>query len=1080
MRRLLLVLLLLCCCTYWSEGQEQSAKSGTDLIESLLKAENWTATEQAIEEHVQALTQASDFDSLALYTEYVARLGKGRDSLEAGIAEGDQFLASLKDLTDDPKVISQAHVSFSKFYRLINAYPAAFEQNELALEYALQIPNSPGATIGLIQSNLGVLAQRQGRAMQSITFHTQALQSYESDPNTKLDQYVIVYNSLGGSMWYTSNLDSAMYYYRKGLETLDRMESTPRNQFYRPALIQGNMAGILRNEGRITEAIDTMLTSIQNVDAFLDSDPEALFISESIRLKLTSIDNLASLYQMVGDYERGLDLLQYSYEEKQKHLPPDAPTLFKSLVVLGRIHMVMRNFDEAQIHLDSALNFMAGIPGNFPFWEGDCHNYLGEVCWELGQIDKARYHYDRAEQIYNATFQGYYDDITLTFTNNASSFNAENGDPERGIDQAQKALDFVIGKQGDRSLQAFRQTVALANVYAIAEDHQKAYDLAVKALSIIEQPTMARTSLLDSLLVEFEKPSILLVKAKSEYALGSNKDIPFLKGLYEDLAEAIDLLEKRRSTSAELGNLTTLVEVNKGLFSFAKKITAELYEKTGEAIYIDELASLHESGLYNRIRLRLTQQESIKYSGIPYEVRAREKQLNQNIDEALNLPSESVGQNFDQFMIAKAAKEAFLDTLKHQYPEYFRMRYATIITPLGDLQQQVPDSTTVVRYIFVENDLYALVITSDLQKMVALDGGPVRTELQELKIRTEDWTKLSGQYHTLYQLLWAPIEDVVQTLNVIVIPDQELYNLSFDLLTPSLSADVQTLAKDCLINRHAIAYNYSLALIGRTAKELNFDNNFVGFSPEFSDDMKTAYQQKLKDSLNLDRQYLYLLPQPFSKKLSENMKRLFGGESFVQDASTKSAFIRNAGKNRIIFLGTHAASDNLNPERSRLIFAKDETLDPQTNYLYAYEIYECDLQSRLTILSGCETGKPGYQPGEGMISLAHAFDYVGSESLLTALWKIDEQSSSTIIEQFLKNLKDGMAKSEALRQAKLTYLSSATNRAALPEYWAGLVLMGDTDPMEFPEDNSRWYWILALMAAVGVGIYWRVRTTDRP
>ncbi|MEO1435490.1 MAG: CHAT domain-containing protein, partial [Bacteroidota bacterium] len=177
---------------------------------------------------------------------------------------------------------------------------------------------------------------------------------------------------------------------------------------------------------------------------------------------------------------------------------------------------------------------------------------------------------------------------------------------------------------------------------------------------------------------------------------------------------------------------------------------------------------------------------------------------------------------------------------------------------------------------------------------------------------------------------------------------------------------------------------------------------------------------------------------------------------------------------------THAASDNLNPERSRLIFAKDETLDPQTNYLYAYEIYECDLQSRLTILSGCETGKPGYQPGEGMISLAHAFDYVGSESLLTALWKVDEQSSSTIIESFLKNLKAGMEKDEALRQAKLTYLSTATNRAALPEYWAGLVLMGDTDAMEFPEDNSRWIWILLLMGLVGLGIYWRVRTTDRP
>ncbi|MEM6725488.1 MAG: CHAT domain-containing tetratricopeptide repeat protein, partial [Bacteroidota bacterium] len=994
--------------------------------------------------------------------------------------EGDQFLTRLNELTDDPKVFRQAHISFAKFYRLINDYPAAFQQNKLALEYAEQVPDAPGATIGLIQSNLGTLAQRQGRAMESIKFHRQALQSYESDPTTKLDQYVIVYNSLGGSMWYTSNLDSAMYYYQKGLQTLDKMEATPRNQYYRPALILGNMAGILRNEGRVTEAIDTMLRSIQNVDAFLDTKPDALSTSESIRLKLTSIDNLASLYQFIGDYERGLDLLQYSYDEKQKHLPADAPGLFKSLIVLGRIHMVMRNFEEAQVHLDSALNFMARIPGNFPFWKGDAHNYLGEVSWELGQIEKARNHYDQAEAIYEATFQGYYDDITLTFMTNAASFNAENGDPQRGIQQAQKALDFVMGQQGDRSLTTFRQTVALAKVYAINKEHEKARDLAVNALSIIEQPSMARSTLLDSLLIECEKPGILLIKAQSEYALNQEPDIASLKGLHDDLAEAIELLERRNSISSELGNLTTLVEVNKGLFSFAKTISAELYEKTQDEKYIDELASLHESGLYNRIRLRLTQQESIKFSGIPFEIRAREKQLNRNIEKALNAPGETVGQNFDQFQAANTAKEAFIDTLKTQYPDYFRMRYATIVTPLGDLQQQIPEETSVVRYLFVDHQLYALVLNGALKTMVKLDGNAVGEQLQSLKIRWEDFSLIANQYHELYQLLWLPIQEMVNTPKVIIIPDQELFNVSFDLLTPELAVEPEKFAAICLLQRHAISYNYSLALIGRPARELNFDNNFIGFSPGFSDEMKQAYQQKLEDSLNLDRNYLYLLPQPFSLALSGDMQKYFGGKSYLQNASTKEAFIQNAGQNRIIFLGTHAASNNLNPERSRLVFAKDQDLDPQTNYLYAYEIYECDLQSRLTILSGCETGKPGYQPGEGMISLAHAFDYVGSESLLTALWKIDERSSSEIIEGFLINLKDGMAKDEALRLAKLSYLESNTSRAKLPEYWAGLVLMGNTDIMEFPEDKSRWGWILALMAVVGIGIYWRVRTTDRP
>ena len=62
------------------------------------------------------------------------------------------------------------------------------------------------------------------------------------------------------------------------------------------------------------------------------------------------------------------------------------------------------------------------------------------------------------------------------------------------------------------------------------------------------------------------------------------------------------------------------------------------------------------------------------------------------------------------------------------------------------------------------------------------------------------------------------------------------------------------------------------------------------------------------------------------------------------------------------------------------------------------------MASNLTILSACESGKPGYQDGEGMVSLAHAFNYAGSQRILMALWKIDEQSSSRITEFFIENI----------------------------------------------------------------------------
>src|SRR5690606_23607165 len=98
-----------------------------------------------------------------------------------------------------------------------------------------------------------------------------------------------------------------------------------------------------------------------------------------------------------------------------------------------------------------------------------------------------------------------------------------------------------------------------------------------------------------------------------------------------------------------------------------------------------------------------------------------------------------------------------------------------------------------------------------------------------------------------------------------------------------------------------------------------------------------------------------------------------------------------------------------------LVFAKNvgDSTHINDNYLYTYEIYDQNLGSNLALLTACETGKPAYRPGEGMISLAHAFHYAGSESILTSLWQIDERSSTEIITSFYGYLLRGMPKDEA-------------------------------------------------------------------
>src|SRR5690606_2658410 len=117
--------------------------------------------------------------------------------------------------------------------------------------------------------------------------------------------------------------------------------------------------------------------------------------------------------------------------------------------------------------------------------------------------------------------------------------------------------------------------------------------------------------------------------------------------------------------------------------------------------------------------------------------------------------------------------------------------------------------------------------------------------------------------------------------------------------------------------------------------------------------------------------------------------------------------------------------------------------------VYLYDIYNMDLISDLSVLTACESGKSGYQHGEGMVSMAHAFNYAGSRSIMTGMWKLDEQATAMITEYFYTNVRKGLPKDDALRQAKLRYLQHAEGRMLSPVYWAGLVIMGDMVPVDF-------------------------------
>lgn len=1047
-------------------GLRAQQKTGISLLDKLIAEGNIAAADSALQSQIAILQKAENFDLLAQYPYYVGRIARMQKADDQAARQAEEFVSDLEAKTNRPAVLRKAYLELGSFYGILGKLTKAYENNQTAQKYALQMKGEKGEALGVIENNLGVLARRMGNVGLAVNHHRKALEYFKDDPQTEKNNYFISYNNMGAMMWFSSKTDSALYFYDRALSLLEQMEPVPKNQYYRPANVLNNKAALYSISGRTTDALATMQEAVKKYKQFLKSENISDADRTGARQALfRSVENLGGVYKELGNYSKTRELLLYSYQQKREYLDDESPELFKVQILLGQIELALKNYAQAQQYLEQGIYHIEQLPDEYLFWNADAHYSLGLLLDEQKHQQEALTYFERAQRLFEKAYGGNYDAYYLDFLASSALLYAEAGNSEKALAQAQKALEYVTQTQGENTLLAFKHRLNVASVYYELGRYRDALHESRQSLATLQRQQFQREHLLDSVQVEFKKPDAMLIRAKAEYQLESNRDSTFLLGQLEYLDDALAILDNRRAILSADEDINIQIANNTGLFDFIKKIALELYQKTGNAQYLDRTIQYHEAGLYNRIRSRLNAQKAIQFAGVPDSIRVMETQLRANITQALEQ------NNITRYMQANTDWDIFLEELKAAYPRYFVLRYGSF---LQSADYFIPANRAVIRYFFVEDQLYALLLNNDKKELFALDYGTVANHISRLRSDPFNADQTGTLLHELYVKLWQPFADRIETERVIIIPDGELFNLSFETLSAAPVASFAELAEKSLLARHPISYNYSLYLLQQEASK-TYDDDFIAFAPGFQHTMKQAYRSAAGDSLFLDRTYLSLLPQPFTVELAVKIKRLFGGDVYVGEESTEQQFTSAASGHQIIHIGTHAESNNLRPELSRLFFAKstDQAAIENDNSLYAYEIYDYDLRSNLTLLTACATGKPQYQPGEGMISLAHAFNYAGSKSLVTALWNIDEKASSQIIDRFYHNLSVGQPKDVALQKAKLAYLTEARGRTVAPEYWAGLVVLGDASALPIEKAVPFWAWMIGgLILLAAAGYFW--------
>jgi CHAT domain-containing protein len=96
----------------------------------------------------------------------------------------------------------------------------------------------------------------------------------------------------------------------------------------------------------------------------------------------------------------------------------------------------------------------------------------------------------------------------------------------------------------------------------------------------------------------------------------------------------------------------------------------------------------------------------------------------------------------------------------------------------------------------------------------------------------------------------------------------------------------------------------------------------------------------------------------------------------------------------------------------------------------------------------CRPGRPGLgeaRIGEGVFGLRRAFVLAGAKTLVMSLWKVPDQQTQELMEDFYRRILAGEPRSEALREAQLAMKA----RYPHSRYWGAFVCQGDPGPLRY-------------------------------
>jgi CHAT domain-containing protein len=270
-------------------------------------------------------------------------------------------------------------------------------------------------------------------------------------------------------------------------------------------------------------------------------------------------------------------------------------------------------------------------------------------------------------------------------------------------------------------------------------------------------------------------------------------------------------------------------------------------------------------------------------------------------------------------------------------------------------------------------------------------------------------------------------------------PFEELYHF---MIAPA-SAEIAGKKRLCIIPNGSLSY-IPFQLLGKTLQ----NGKFSLLMNQYSIFYANSTDMLLRVTGTETKQFKILAFGNPDKTLSSTekevveIKRLFPNSSiYLREEATEDKAKYAGEEFNVMHFATHGNLDYEDFGKSFLTMAGNPSKD-EDGLLTLEELWGMDVMSHLNIvvLSACQTAVSKGSDESSPVSPASGFLQNGVKSVVATLWKVDDEATSILMQNFYKNIKT-MDAVDALRLAQINL--SNNPKFSHPYYWAAAVLLGD-------------------------------------